>query len=126
VLRGVEDDKAYAKGLNNEATARGLMTILRRLAERRVVSAKASEEMLEVLRAQKFNEGIPAGLPAGVPVAHKTGSFSGVYHDSAIVEPPGRKPFVLVVLTRGIKEEKRAHALVAKVSRAAYGHAVGR
>jgi beta-lactamase class A len=49
-----------------------------------------------------------------------------VYHDTAVVEPPGRKPFVLVVLTRGIKEEKRAHALVAKVSRAAYGHAVGR
>ena len=42
-------------------------------------------------------EGIPAGLPvgAGVKVAHKTGSFTGVYHDAAIVEPPRGKPFVL-------------------------------
>src|SRR5204863_6518049 len=78
VLRGVEDKPAYARGLNNRTTARGLMLILRRLAERDVVSRGASDAMLGVLRAQKFKEGIPAGLPAGVSVAHKTGSFTGV------------------------------------------------
>jgi beta-lactamase class A len=125
VLRGVEDSRAYARGLNNTTTARGLMTILIRLARREVVSRRASEEMLAILRAQKFAEGIPAGLPAGagVKVAHKTGSFSGVYHDAAIVEPPRGAPFVLVVLTRGIKDERRAHKLVAEVSRAVYRHA---
>jgi beta-lactamase class A len=117
VVRGVEDNKAYARGLNNAATARGLMLILIRLAERAVVSAKASEEMLTILRGQKFNEGIPAGLPAATPVAHKTGSFAKVYHDVAIVEPPGKKPFVLVVLTRGIEKEPRAHQLVADIAR---------
>jgi beta-lactamase class A len=119
VLRGVEDGKAYARGLNNVATARGLMTILVRLAERSVVSEGASNEMLGVLRGQKFNEGIPVGLPPGTPVAHKTGSFRGVYHDIAVVEPPGRKPFVLVVLTRGIENEAAAHKLVAEIARAA-------
>ena len=69
--------------MNNVATARGLMTILARLAERSVVSEAASDEMLEILRGQKFHEGIPAGLPPGTPVAHKTGSFRGVYHDIA-------------------------------------------
>jgi beta-lactamase class A len=126
VLRGVEDNRAYARGLNNEVTARGLLTILRRLAERRVVSSRASDRMLEVLRGQKFNEGIPAGLPEGVAVAHKTGWFAGVYHDAAVVEPRGRAPYVLVVLTRGIEGAPRAHALVARVSRAAYEHALGR
>jgi beta-lactamase class A len=63
------------------------------------------------------------GLPAGVSVAHKTGSFSGVYHDAAIVEPPRGEPFVLVVLTRGIKDERRAHQLVAGIARAVYRHA---
>jgi beta-lactamase class A len=66
---------------------------------------------------------VTAGLPAGVKVAHKTGSFTGVYHDAAIVEPPRGRPFVLVVLTRGIKEEKRAHKLVADIARAVYRHA---
>jgi beta-lactamase class A len=123
VLRGVEDTLAYRRGMNNTLTARGLMKILVRLADRDVVSKQASEEMLAILRGQKFNEGIPAGLPAGVPVAHKTGSFSGVYHDAAIVEPPRGKPFVLVVLTRGIKDEPRAHKLVADISRTLYRRA---
>ena len=81
--------------------------------------------MLAILRGQKFNEGIPAGLPAGagVKVAHKTGSFGGVYHDAAIVEPPRDKPFVLVVLTRGIQDEARSHQLVAEIARAVYRHA---
>ena len=126
VLRGVEDDKAYAKGLNNVGTAQGLMTVLARLAEGTAVSPSASKEMVGILRAQKFREGIPAGLPAGVTVAHKTGSFRGVYHDAAIVEVPGRGPFVLVVLTRGIEEEAVAHKLVADIARASYEHAVRR
>ncbi len=108
VLRGVEDNKAYARGLNNASTARGLMLILVQLAQRAVVSEKASEEMLAILRGQKFNEGIPAGLPAGTAVAHKTGSFARVYHDVGIIEPPARKPLVLVVFTRGIEKEPRA------------------
>ena len=115
--------RAYARGLNNTTTAHGLMRILVRLAEREVVSRRASQEMIAILRAQKFAEGIPAGLPTGVAVAHKTGSFSGVYHDAAIVEPPRGKPFVLVVLTRGIKEDRRAHKLVAEIARAVYRHA---
>jgi beta-lactamase class A len=123
VLRGVEDNRAFARGMNNTLNARSLMQILKRLAERQVVSVKASEEMIAILRGQKFAEGIPAGLPAGVTVAHKTGAFGQVYHDAAIVEPPRGKPLVLVVLTRGIKEPARAHKLVAAIARAVYQHA---
>jgi beta-lactamase class A len=123
VLRGVEDSKAYARGMNNEVTARGLLTLLTKLAERQVVSTRASDTMLAILRDQKFREGIPSGVPAGVVVAHKTGWFPGTYHDVGIVEPAGRKPFVLVVLTRKIPDEVKAHALVQRIARAAFEHA---
>lgn len=120
VLRGVEDGKAFEKGLNNTTTARDLMIILRRIAERRAVSEKASDEMIKIMLDQKFNEGIPAGLPKDVRVSHKTGSITKINHDAAIVYPPNRKPYVLVVLTRGIEDEKRAHRLIAEISRAVY------
>jgi beta-lactamase class A len=122
VRRGVEDGKAFEKGLNNTTTARDLMIILRRIAERRAVSPKASDEMVKVMLGQQFNEGIPAGLPKEVRVSHKTGSITKVNHDAAIVYAPGRKPYVLVVLERGIEEEKRAHKLIADIARAVYEH----
>jgi beta-lactamase class A len=120
VLRGVEDGKAFEKGLNNTTTARDLMIILRRIAERRAISEKASDEMIKIMLDQKFNEGIPAGLPKDVRVSHKTGSITKINHDAAIVYPPDRKPYVLVVLTRGIEDEKLAHKLIADVSRLVY------
>lgn len=125
VLRGVEDGKAFEKGLNNTTTARDLMILLRRIAERRAVSEKASDEMIGIMLDQKFNEGIPAGLPSEVRVSHKTGSITKINHDAAIVYPPNRKPYVLVVLTRGIEDEKRAHKLIADISRVVYEASVG-
>ena len=120
VLRGVEDGKAFERGMNNTTTARDLMILLQRIAERRAVSKEASSEMQKVLLDQKFSEGIPAGLPAAAQVAHKTGSITRHYHDAAIVLLPNRKPYVLVVLTKGLDDEKRAHKLVADISREVY------
>jgi beta-lactamase class A len=120
VLRGVEDGKAFERGLNNTTTARDLLVLLRSIAEGRAVSRRDSGEMARILLDQKFNEGIPAGLPSNVKVAHKTGSITKIEHDAGIVYVPGRKPYVLVVLVRGIADEGRSHRLIADISRAVY------
>jgi beta-lactamase class A len=122
VLRGVEDGKAFEKGLNNTTTARDLALILRAIEEGRAASVAATREMLGILLAQEFNEKIPAGLPAGTRVAHKTGEITAVSHDAAIVYPMGRKPYVLVVLTRGIPDGNRASKLIADISALVYAH----
>ena len=127
VLRGLDDDAAHDRGLDNVATARGLMHVLGRLARGEVVTPAASAEMVEILAAQTFNEGIPAGLPGGMRVAHKTGWITSTYHDAGIVFPPDGEPYVLVVLTRGIADEARAHDLVAGISRVVWAaHRRGR
>jgi beta-lactamase class A len=115
VLRGVEDQKAFDAGKNNTTTARGLLALLEALGKGKAVTAKASMEMIEVLKRQKFNDGIPAGLPEGTPVAHKTGSITRVSHDAGIVY--AKRPYVLVVLTRGIQDGKVSAKLIADISR---------
>ena len=124
VLRGVEDGKAFEKGLNNTTTARDLALILRAIQEGRAADPPATREMLGILLAQEFNEKIPAGLPPGTRVAHKTGEITAVSHDAAIVYPPGRKPYVLVVLTRGIPDGSKSSKLIADISALVYAHSV--
>jgi beta-lactamase class A len=63
VLRGVEDGKAYERGLNNTTTAHDLLILMRGLAERHAVAPEASDEMLKILRRQTERWGVPAGLP---------------------------------------------------------------
>jgi beta-lactamase class A len=118
VLRGVEDGKAFQKGLNNATSARALLILLEALAQNRAGHPRDCDAMLEILKRQKFNDAIPAGLPAGTPVAHKTGEITRINHDAAIVFAP--RPFVLVVLARGIEEKKRSAALIAEISRALF------
>lgn len=118
VLRGVEDDKAYHAGMNNTTTAYDLMLVLKTVAERRAISPDASEAMLEILKAQEHNDGIPSGLPRNIRVAHKTGSITKISHDAAIVFPDaGSKPYVLVVLTRGIEKGDHADGVIREISR---------
>jgi beta-lactamase class A len=121
VRRGVEDSKAFAAGLNNSTTARALMVLMERIARLEAVDAAASRQMLEILKRQHFNDAIPANLPAGTPVAHKTGEITKIHHDAAIVLAP--KPFVLVVLTRGIEDIKQSAALMGRIARVLYDEA---
>jgi beta-lactamase class A len=120
VLRGVEDSKAFQAGKNNTTTAYDLMLLLRLIAENKFLNKRACEKMVEILSAQRFNDGIPAGLPAATRVAHKTGDITRHSHDAGIVYLPGRKPYVIVVLTKGIAERRRSDRLIADISRAAH------
>lgn len=117
VRRGVEDDKAFQAGLNNTTTAPDLAALLEAIYRGKAASAASCKAMLEILGHQEFNEEIPAGLPPGTRVAHKTGWITGVLHDAAIVFPEGHPPYVLVVLTRNIPEEKVARELIVDLSR---------
>lgn len=122
VLRGVEDDKAFQRGLNNMISARDLATILDAIQTNRAASAASCAMMRDILLHQEFSAEIPAGLPPGTPVAHKTGWITGHLHDAAIVYPREAPAYILVVLTRGIPDENVARSLIVDISRAVYAH----
>jgi len=126
VLRGVEDGKAFERGWNNQTDAYDLLQVMEAIATGRAGSPTSCREMVLILEKQKFRAGIPAGIPAGVPVANKTGSITGMEHDAAIVFPPGRRPYILTVLTRGVKSSEEGEKLIARLSGTIYGQVAQR
>ena len=119
VLRGVEDEKAFAAGKNNMVTADGLLRLLRLISDGRVYSPEMSAELLEILLDQRHKSGIPAGLPGGAQVAHKTGNISTVHHDAGIVYIGKRRPYAAVILTQAAAGAG-SNTAVAEVSRQIY------
>ncbi len=120
LTRGVEDELAFEKGINNRVTAAGLLRILVMLAEGKAFSPALSRRMMDILHGQEFNQGIPARLPKGARVAHKTGEISTVAHDAGVVYLPKRKPYVLVILTEWDVSTTGRSRTIASISHAIY------
>jgi beta-lactamase class A len=125
VLRGVEDSKAFEKGMSNTTTAYDLMVIFDILAREEMVSHEASHAMTDILLDQRFNDIIPKKLPKDVRVAHKTGNINGVHHDSGIVFLPDGRKYVLVLLSKNLADEEAGKEAMASVSELIYKHVSG-
>lgn len=117
VLRGVEDIKAFRQGLNNTTTAYDLMLVYENLAKKKFISEEASDEMIEILSEQKHKDRIPAKLPSNIKVAHKTGWITGVGHDSGIIFLPDGRKYVLVLLSKNVKDDEAMKSAQADVSK---------
>jgi beta-lactamase class A len=120
LVRGVEDDRAFDAGIWNRVTATGLLALLRAILEGRFASPEHTADMIDVLCAQSFNSGIPAGLPPAIRsaarIAHKTGEISTVTHDGGLIFLPGRPPYALVVLTETSGETADRFEPIARIS----------
>ena len=120
VRRGVEDERAFDAGINNRVTAEGLTALLRAIADERTFNPDLSRQMLDILHAQEFKNGIPAKLPRAVRVAHKTGEISTVAHAAGVVYPPQREPYVIAVLTEWEPDATGRSATIADASHAVF------
>jgi beta-lactamase class A len=123
VIRPLDDGKAFLQGMNNTTTARALMVLLSALSRGRAVDKGSDAQMVSILKRQHFKDAIPAGLPPEIEVAHKTGEITKIQHDAAIVYAP--RPFVLVVLVRGIEDHEKSAALIAAITREVYAATQG-
>jgi len=120
ILRGVEDIKAYEKGLSNSTTARDLMIIMEAIATGRAGSKEDCQQMIDILKDQKFNDMIPKYLPKGIQVSHKTGSITGVHHDSGIIFLPDGKTYVLIIMSKKLQDFDKATDQMANISKNIY------
>lgn len=120
VLRGVEDLKAFDRGLSNRTTAKDLGIIFEHIAKGTAVNPEMDSLMIDILTDQFYGDIIPAKLPDNVTVAHKTGFITGVQHDSAIVYLPDGTSYVLVFLSKNLPDNKKGREIGATVSEMVY------
>ena len=116
VIRGVEDIKAFNRGMNNTTTALDLLNIYEKLAKGNIINSQASEEMIDILKNQKYDDIIPKYLPKSIEVAHKDGWINGVRHDSGIVFLDEDKKYILILLSKNLDDEVKGADLLAKIS----------
>src|SRR5437899_2235901 len=122
--RSVEDHAAHERGINNQATANGLLALLSVLRGD-FLSSESKEQAIRILLEQRFNAMIPAGLPPHAAVAHKTGEISTACHDMGIVYLPEREPYIAVILTEFDSEKEGRRETVAAISEAIYRSVMG-
>jgi beta-lactamase class A len=103
---------------SHAATVRQLIRFYWLLDQRKLVSAAASEKMLEIFRSPdiphddlKFVKGL-AGRD--VTLLRKWGSYQDWLHDSAIIEGPNRR-YILVALTHHPKGDEYLEELAKQV-----------
>jgi beta-lactamase class A len=117
--RGVEDHVAHERGMNNEATADGLLTLMAAIRGD-FLKTESKQHVIRILLEQRFKSMIPAGLPKHAVVAHKTGEISSACHDVGIVYLPEREPYVAAILTEFDPETEGRRATVASISEMIY------
>ena len=115
--RKMMDEDAMAAGQENYTSAEDVATVLRLVAEGRLINQQYSDMAKGYLLAQSDVDGLLDGVPEGVDVAHKTGTLTNVEHDGGIVYAD--EPYVIVVMTEGVPNDE-ATTLIGDVSAAVY------
>ena len=114
-----DSSRAFGLGMTTPTEMARLLELIYR---GEAVSPQASEDMVELMRAQFYGiEQIPRYLPEGTTVAHKNGSVNASRSDCGIVYADERD-YVLCIFTdenedRSWRVDNEAHVLMADVAR---------
>lgn len=99
-------------------TAKDIATFFKQLYNKEIIREDVSEEMMDLLLDQTWNDRIPKYLPENIEVAHKTGELSGVKHDGGIVFTDNGD--YIIVIMSDTRSESKAAEVEAKISEAVY------
>ena len=106
---------------DNVTSPRDMSYLLEKIYKRELVSAQASDEMLDILKHQKLRDRLPRFLPTGWEIAHKTGLLRKSCHDVGIVFTP-KGDYLICVLTSHDLTYKTAKRFIASVGRITFDY----
>lgn len=120
VKKFLEKNAFYESSIGEppHTTPYGVAIFLERLYKKEIIDQESSEKMLELLKRQQLNNGIPKYLPEGVVIAHKTGEIEAFKHDAGIVYSP-EADYIIVVISES-DAPLAAQERIAQVSQAVY------
>lgn len=120
---GEENVQAYAYQIgmgstsmvDNDTTARDIGKFYEALYNNEIASVPLTQELLGYMEDTEFEDRIPPLLPKELHVYHKTGDGVNFIHDGGIISN-GTTPFVLVVLSSNITDEKAAKEVISEIA----------
>lgn len=101
-----------------KATAGDIALFLEKLYRGELANKENSQKILDLLKKQQLNDGLPKYLPKGITVAHKTGDIGWFKHDAGIVFSPSGD-YIIVVMSES-DSPPGAQERVAEVSKTVY------
>ncbi len=104
---------------DNMTSPRDMAYLLEKIYKRELVSAQASDQMLDILKHQHLRDRLPRFLPSGWEIAHKTGLLRRACHDVGIVFSP-KGDYMICVLTSHDVTYKTAKRFIASLGRITY------
>jgi len=116
--RKMMDLKAASEGRENVSTPREMLTLLERLYRGKVVPEPLLTDFWTVLATHKSSF-LPRDLPEGTRIANKPGELEGVRNDAGVVFLRNR-PYVIVVMTTFLANERAGEDAIAQISSAAF------
>jgi beta-lactamase class A len=127
---GLQDTEIHPDGFrltarhiadDNRTSPRDMAFLLEKIYHRQMVSADASDQMLDILKHQKLRDRLPRFLPTGWEIAHKTGLLRRACHDVGIVFSPGGD-YLICVLTSHDTTYKIAKRFIASLGRITFDY----
>lgn len=109
-------------GTENYVSTRDCALLLRLIYRGECVSAEASAQMLELLKAQTVNDRLPAGLPEDAVCAHKTGDLSGLCCADVGIVFTEAGDYLICVICNDPYTDAGAAAKIVAISQVVYGY----
>lgn len=117
------DFKNSSVGGNGDAptsNADDIAQFFEKLYEGQLANQKYTTEMLDLLKAQTFNDKLPKLLPKDTVIAHKTGEIDFLSHDGGIIYAK-KRDYIIVVLSES-DYPPGAEERIAKISKSVYNY----
>jgi len=96
-------------GVNNFHSVQEMGRLFYRLYEGQIISNKASDEILNVLKYHQRTNIIPYYFEENLQIAHQTGTDKGIIHDMGIIY--AQNPFILCLSANDVEVRKVESAL---------------